>query len=269
MKILIFWDIYWRIWRKALSKELPNLKLKYKPDFIIVNADNVTSWRWPIEKHILEIEELWIDIITWWDHIFDNEDKIVDYINREDSILLRPANFYDSTYYKTPWKGYKIVEKQGKRLLVIHLIGEVFMKYSVSNPFLKLDEILNEVDKKDYDAVIVDFHKEATAEWQWLAHFIDWKVWFLYWTHTHVQTNDDIVLNSGTWFISDIWMIWSIDSVIWADFDSVKKRFLTWLIKWRIKQKLDNDYLLNAVCVDINDKWFCDTIEKIKIKGIL
>jgi len=41
-----------------LKKELPGLKEKHKPDFIIVNVENITSGRGPIEKHVSEIEEL-------------------------------------------------------------------------------------------------------------------------------------------------------------------------------------------------------------------
>ena len=149
MKILIFWDIFWRIWRKALEKELEGLKEKYSPDFIVASVDNITSWRWAVEKHILEMERLGIDIATWWDHILDNEKYIEDYLEKEDGILIRPANFYKSAHYKIPWKWYKIVEKNWKRLLVIQLMWEVFMKYNMYNPFLKIEKIQDKFkDKK-------------------------------------------------------------------------------------------------------------------------
>jgi calcineurin-like phosphoesterase len=41
-----------------LKKELPKLKQKFNPDFIIVNVENITSGRGPIEKHVKEIEKL-------------------------------------------------------------------------------------------------------------------------------------------------------------------------------------------------------------------
>jgi len=44
------------------------------------------------------------------------------------------------------------------------LIGEVFMRYNVYNPFLKIDSILRKLDKESFDAIILDFHKEASAE---------------------------------------------------------------------------------------------------------
>lgn len=268
MKILIFWDLYWRVWRKALKKELPGLKDKFNPDFVVVNVENVTSWRWPIEKHVLEIEALWVDVMTWWDHIFDNEAKIKDYIEKKDSKLIRPANFYETIDYPVFWKGYKIVEKWWKKLLVIHLIWEVFMRYCVVNPFLKVEEILKEFQDVEFDWIIVDFHKEATAEIAAMSFFLDSKASFVYGTHTHVQTNDEVVLPWGTWHISDIGMTWPFPSVIWADFGSVRKRFLTWLGKWKIEQSLINSYVVSWVCVEIEERK-CKSIEKIRIRGKL
>ncbi len=267
MKILIFWDIFWRIWRRALEKEISGLKSKYNPDFIIANVDNITSGRWPVEKHILEIEKLGIDVLTWWDHIFDHEKHIIDYLDREEGILIRPANFYESEHYKIPWKGYKIVEKSWKKLLVIHLMWEVFMRYNVYNPFLKAEEILKKLSDEKFDAIILDLHKEATSEWYGMLTFLDWEISFLYWTHTHIQTNDEIIYEEGTWFISDVWMVWALNSVIWAEFGSLKKRFLTGITKWKIEQKLWSSYLLNAVVVSINELRKCEAIEKIRIEG--
>ena len=65
MKILIFGDVYGRVWRNALKKELPKLKAKFNPDFTIVNVENITSWRGPIEKHVKEVEKLGIDAVSY------------------------------------------------------------------------------------------------------------------------------------------------------------------------------------------------------------
>jgi calcineurin-like phosphoesterase len=37
------------------------------------------------------------------------------------------------------------------------------MRFDVYNPFLKIQEFLNEFDE-EYDAIIVDFHKEVSSE---------------------------------------------------------------------------------------------------------
>ena len=274
MRFLIFWDIYWRIWRNAIKKEFDNLKKTYSPDFIIANIENITSWRWPIEKHLLEIEKLWVDIMTWWDHIFDNLKNIKSYLESEKSKLIRPANFYESEDLKLPWKWYKIIEKDWKRILIIHLLWQIFMKNNVDNPFFKLKELINQLKWK-YDIWILDFHKEATSEIYWLWLYIqdelkNDKISLLFWTHSHIQTNDEFILENWTWFICDVWMSGAEYSVIWADFWSVKKRFLSWIQQWKIEQSLDKRYLVNALFAEIDEEtWKCKKVEKIKIKWVL
>lgn len=267
MRVLIFWDVYGRVWRKALKKELPKLKEKYNPDFIIVNVDNASSGRWIIEEHALELEEIWIDLMTGWDHILDNFSKVKDYLDKKDSKLLRPANFYHDDILEGKW--YKVLEKNGKKLLVIHLLSETFMNYKVFNSFIKADEILEKFKNEKLDWIIIDYHKETTSTWYWMAFYLDSKVSFIFWTHTHVQTNDELILEWWTWIISDVWMNWPLYSIIWADFNSVKNRFLTWVWKWKIEQCLDKNYVVNWVCIDIWEGMKCENIEKIRIRGKL
>ena len=64
-------------------------------------------------------------------------------------------------------------------------------------------------------------------------------------------------------------MNWPLYSVIWADFESVKKRFLTWIWKWKITQSLDNNYVVSWALVEIWDDMKCENIEKIRIRGKL
>lgn len=269
MKVLVFWDVFGRIWRAALKKELPKLKEKHNPDFIIVNIENATSGRWAIEKHAREIADLWVDVMTTWDHIFDNIWKIEDYLDEDDSKVIRWANFYEHKDYKIPGRWYKIVENNWKKLLVIHLIWEVFMNKKVLNPFEVVDEIIDNFKSEKLDWIIVDFHKEATAEWYGMWFHLDWKISALFGTHTHIQTNDELILPKGTGIISDVWMNWPLFSVIWADYISVEKRFLTWLSKWKIEQSLDKNYVVNWAIFEIWDDMKCENIEKIRIRGKL
>lgn len=270
MRALIFWDIYGRIGREAFLKNLSLLREKYSPDFIFVNADNISSGRWPIKKHIWEFENTWIDVIFTGDHIFDNEEDIKANLNSSYSLLIRPANFYESAQYKMPWVWYKIIEKKEKKILVIHLLGQVFMKYEVYNPFLKLEEILTEFSQEKFDAVFVDFHRETSAEIYGMGFMFDGRLSLLYWTHTHIQTNDEQILPLWTWMITDVWMTGPRFSVIGADYKSVEKRFQTGIIKWRIEQSLDKNYILNALIADIDEKtWKCIFIDKISIKDKL
>lgn len=261
IKILIFWDIYWRIWRKALNKELDWLIKKYNPDIKIANIDNISYWKWPIESHIIEFEKLWFDVLTTWNHYFDNLWKIKDYIASWKSKVVRCANFL----WDLVWDWYRIIEKNWKKVLVIHILWQVFMWINVENPFRKVDEILEKTKNEKLDWIIIDFHKETSSEWYWLLHYLDWKVSFIFWTHTHVQTNDDIIFPGWTGFINDIWMCWPLYSVIWADFESVKSVFLNWYRNRWFEQSLDKNYIISWAYIEIWKNWKCEKIEKIKI----
>lgn len=271
MRVLAFWDVFWKVWRKALLQEIWNLKSEYKPDFVIVNGENMSSWRGPIEKHMNLVHNIGVDLFTSWDHCFDNIKNLLPYLERDDCKMIRPANYYESKHYKLPGKGYAILEKDGKKLLVINVLSETFTRDHVYNPFLKVDEIVSQFEEsgEKYDGIVVDFHKEVASEWYWMAELMEGRVSFIFGTHTHIQTNDDTIFENGTWLLSDVWMIGSKNSVIWSDFRSLKKRFVTWIQTWKIEQSLDRNYIINWVCFDLDDEWKCISIEKIKKTGIL
>jgi hypothetical protein len=100
-----------------------------------------------------------------------------------------------------------------------------------------------------------------------MGMFLEWKVSFIYGTHTHVQTNDELILPNWTWLLTDVWMSWPLYSVIWADFENIKSRFLSWVLKWKIDQCLDTNYVVSACVVDIDDETRkCLNIEKVRIR---
>lgn len=268
MKLLIFWDIYWRIWRNAFLKEFSALKEKYSPDFSIACVDNISSGRWPIEKHVKMLENVWVDLMTSWDHIFDNTKKITEYLSVENPKLIRPANYYETEFLDIPGVGYRILEKNWKKICVVHLLASNTMRDSVYNPFLKLKEIVSQIDEKM--PIVVDFHKEFSADIYWMWFSFDGEISFVYGTHTHLQTNDEMILDNWTWMIWDVWMSWSQFSVIWATLESVQKRFFSWINKWKIEQSLDKRYVLNWVYIEIDDENFkTKKIEKIRINSTL
>lgn len=254
MKILIFWDVYGRKGREALKKELPVLRKKYACDFVIANIENATGGKWPVTEHARELSSLWIEVMTWGDHIYDNAPNIYEYFQSPNCNLIRPANFYESNHTKVVGNGFIIVQKWDMRLLVIQLLGEVFMNHKVYNPFLCIEKILQDIPKDTYDACVVDFHRETTAELYGMAHFLDGKVQLVYGTHTHVQTHDAHILPKGTALICDVGMNGPLYSVIGADYASVEKRFLGWVQRGKIEQALSGPYRINALYLEIDEK---------------
>lgn len=266
MKIIVLWDLYWRVWREALRKNITKMKEEYNPDFFIVNWENMSSWKWPIMKHLDEVRKLWVDVITGWNHTLTNEKEIWVYLNQENSVCLRPANFYETERYKISGRWHKVFEKNWKKLLVINLMSWIFMADNVYNPFLKANEILSEYNLDDLDWVVVDFHRETTSESMWMWIMLDWKASLVFWTHTHVQTNDDQILPNWTGFITDIWFVWPRNSVIWVDFSSIERSLLTWLVRWKKEQSLSKEYVINWLFVEIEDKK-CVKIQKLRIEN--
>ncbi|EKE26006.1 MAG: Metallophosphoesterase [uncultured bacterium (gcode 4)] len=265
IKLLIFWDIFWRNWRRLVNKYLPELKNKYNPDFILWNSENITSWKWPVLKHILEMKELWFDCLTWWDHTFSNLKDIKDYINEKDSIQIRPLNYYESRFYKVPWKWFRVIEKDWKKLLVINLIGSAFIWGQSFNPFIKVDEILNEFQNEKFDGIIVDFHRETTAEIYAMSEFLNGRISMIFWTHTHVQTNDEHILSNWTGMITDVWMIWSFHSSIGQTFETRLPQFISGLnIFWERPEQDLWLWCINWIFVEIED-FKCVKLDKIKI----
>lgn len=246
------------------------MKKEYNPDFTVVNIENITSGRGPASIHAQFIDDLWADIMTWWDHSFDNMPDIKKYFDKDDCKLIRPANFIFSKKYPLPGVWYKIITKNSKRLLVIQLLGEVFMNHRVDNPFLKIEDILSKIPDEDYDVAILEFHRETTAELYWMANFLDGKIAAVYGTHTHIQTNDAHILEKGTGMLCDVWMNGPYESVIGAEYSSVEKRFFTGIQKGKIEPKTKGKYIINALLIETDEETkLCKDIKNISFTGRL
>ena len=142
-----------------------------------------------------------------------------------------------------------IIEKEGKKVGVINLIGRTDMNVLSENPFLIVDSILEKI-KNNVDIIIVDFHAEATAEKIAMRYYLDGKISALFGTHTHVQTADEMILEKGTGYITDLGMTGPIKSIIGMDIDVSIKRFVTSLPE---KYKLaTGEYCLNGCLFEID-----------------
>lgn len=248
-----------------MAQYLPELRAQYHPDFVIANSENLTNGKGPIPEHLHELERSGVDIFTGGNHSFANMDFCADYMNTPNSPQLRPANFYDSKHYQLPGRGVWLFEKNGKKLLVINLISGNFLKDDVYNPFLKIDEILTEHPLEKYDGIIVDFHRESTAESYCMAEWVSGRVSLQYGTHTHVQTNDDRILPSGTGAMTDVGMTGALNSSIGQEFSGWIPTFVSGT--GHFSGKKETDMGPGVVCgmfVEIQ-KGKCIQIEKIRI----
>ncbi|MCX6746034.1 MAG: TIGR00282 family metallophosphoesterase [Candidatus Parcubacteria bacterium] len=221
IKILFLGDIFGKIGRQGTKKILPEFKVNYQPDFIFANAENLAHGRGVTESTLNELKELGIDLFTSGNHVFDKEGarKILD---QKNPILIRPANYLGDV----PGTGEKIVKVGRKSLLVLNLIGRVFFKEDFACPFQVADRILQKYAQEKLNGIFVDFHAEATSEKKALGFYLDGKVSAILGTHTHVQTSDEIILEKGTAFITDVGMTGPKDSVIGLEKETIINNFI-------------------------------------------
>jgi metallophosphoesterase (TIGR00282 family) len=213
MKLLLLGDVVGRSGRDAVVTQLPQLRREHGIHLAMVNGDNASHGFGIKPKHCEEFFRAGADVITAGDHVWDQPD-IRGYLGQEKRVL-RPHNFPASA----PGTGIRIVELAGgAKVLVVHLLGQVFIRDHVDCPFQAIDTLLTQWKLgRDVQAIIVDFHAEATSEKTAMGMFLDGRVSAVVGTHTHIPTSDARVLPKGTAYRTDLGMCGVYDSVIGFD----------------------------------------------------
>ena len=154
-------DIVGRSGRTGVVAALRELKPRLKPDAIIVNGENAAGGFGITEVIYNELIETGADAITLGNHAWDQREALV-FIERAPR-LIRPLNYPKGT----PGRGAALVDtKNGKRALVINAMGRIFMD-PLDDPFAAIERELSACAlKSGADAIIIDFHCEATSEKQ-------------------------------------------------------------------------------------------------------
>ncbi len=209
MKILFLGDIVGRPGREAVGKILPKLQERIGIDFTIANGENLARGIGITQGSVDEIKDYGVDLLTSGNHIWKRK-QAFDIVAQNDPFVLRPANYPQGV----PGKGWKIIEVKGKKLIVMNLSGRVFMDENLDCPFRALDQILDETKNLKADAIIVDFHAEATSEKRAMGFYAKGRVSAILGTHTHVQTADEMIFSEGTAYISDVGMVGGKDSIL-------------------------------------------------------
>ena len=206
MKILFIGDVVGKAGRVAVAETLPMWKKEHQPDFIIANAENSAHGIGATAKTLDELAQAGVEAFTLGDHFLDKDFKPM-----EKFPVVRPANLKGTH----PGVGAKIFETaMHKHVLLISLLGHAFIGKDTEPYFGAADEILKRFENEPVDAVIVDFHAEATSEANALGYHLDGRVSAVVGTHTHVPTADGRILPHGTAYQSDVGMCGSVDSVI-------------------------------------------------------
>jgi metallophosphoesterase (TIGR00282 family) len=253
--ILFIGDLVGGLGRRTVLGLLPVLRERYAPTFVVVNGENVAGGLGITPKIADELLAAGVDVITLGNHAYHRK-EIYPYLDSQERIV-RPANYLRSQ----PGHGFCVVEREGVRLAVVNLSGNVFLR-AARHAFSEIDSILHDLHGKA-DHVLVDVHAEATSEKIAMGWFLDGRVTACVGTHTHVPTADARVLPGGTAYITDVGMTGPRGGVIGVRREQAIESLLTHMsVRFETS---DEDPWLMAVVVRCSQALGADSIEQLLI----
>lgn len=222
MRLIFLGDVVGRSGREAVTRELPLLRERYRPDLVVLNGENAAHGFGITEEIFQGFLAAGADVVTLGNHAFDQREALV-FIARYPN-LLRPVNWPGGC----PGRGAALIETaQGQRVLVMQAMGRVMIEPMLDDPF---PAVARELDAcplgQACDAVLIDFHAEASSEKMAFGHFCDGRASLIVGTHTHVPTADHQILPGGTAYLTDAGMCGDYNSVIGMDKAEPLQRFL-------------------------------------------
>ena len=257
MKFLIVGDVVGRPGLDRLKLELN--KRKNDVDFIIVNGENSASGRGLRTREYDEIMSCGADVITMGNHMYYRKEMASEY--KKLPRLIIPANLTNLDGNKSI-----LVEKNGVKVGVINLLGSFGMgdmiEKNLDNPFTIVDGLVEDLKQQGADYIFVDFHAEATAEKIAMGYNLADRVSAVYGTHTHVQTADETILDTGMAYITDVGMTGPKRSVLGLKKEIAVKRFKTG--EWIHYECSENEGMFNAIEIEYDN----NTKKAISIKRI-
>ena len=216
MRILAVGDVVGAPGIHFLSERLSDFKTGQRIDLAVVNGENANVVG-VTPKQADAIFAAGADVITLGNHTWTRY-ELQPYLDQHRRIL-RPANFAP----QCPGRGWTEVRTKQGKVCVINLMGKFTLDANTDNPFLVVDEILEQTDAR---VVLVDMHAEGTSEKRAMGFYLDGRVSAVWGTHTHVQTSDADVLPEGTGYITDLGMTGPVQSVLGTSPDQSIGKFL-------------------------------------------
>jgi metallophosphoesterase (TIGR00282 family) len=250
--ILFVGDVVGGIGRRTLLECLTVLRERHAPTFVVVNGENAAGGLGITPKIAEEMFANGVDAITLGNHTYHRR-EIYPYLDSEKPIV-RPANFLRSQ----PGRGVCVVERDGVRLGVVNLSGNLYVRAGRS-AFTEIEVALGEL--RDVDQILVDVHAEATSEKVAMGWHLDGRVSAVVGTHTHVPTADARVLPGGTAYITDVGMTGPRGGVIGVKREQAIESLLTQMpIRFETS---DEDPWLMGVLISCSQRLRADSIQQV------
>lgn len=220
MKIGVIGDIVGKSARNLVLELLPRIRKEHQLDFVIANGENISHGFGMSIPHIEMLLQGGVDVITGGNHSFDKK-EIFAFFQSEQHRVLRPQNYSS----ELPGKGLFVGEICGEKVAVLNLMGHFGMPHC-NNVFLCAKNEIQALQEEGIENIFIDIHAEATSEKRTLFEMLKGKVSMMCGTHTHIGT-DDLMIQDGSLYVSDIGMCGGFDSVIGMDSKSPINRALT------------------------------------------
>jgi len=263
MRILFVGDVVGRSGRTVVYERVPKLIRDWKLDLVIANGENSAGGFGISEAIYRELIDAGVDAVTLGNHAWDQKEALV-FIERAPR-LIRPLNYPPGT----PGRGAAMIEaKNGARALVINAMGRVYMD-PLDDPFAAIERELTSCPLgSGADAIVLDFHGEATSEKQAMGLFCDGRASLVVGTHTHVPTADHRVLPGGTAFVSDVGMCGDFDSVIGMAKEEPLQRFVRKISSARF-EPASGPATLCAIAVETDPSGLAARVAAVRLGGAL
>ena len=248
MRMIFIGDVVGKTGRTIITDRLPGMIRDWKLDLVVINGENAAGGFGITEAIYNVLIDAGADAVTLGNHAWNQREALV-FIERAPK-LVRPINFAKHT----PGRGVTMVEaKNGARALVMNAMGRVFME-PLNDPFAAVGAELDACPLGEaVDAIVVDFHAEATSEKQGMGYFCDGRASLVVGTHTHVPTADHQILQGGTAYMTDAGMTGDYDSVIGMQKEEPLRRFTTGISSGRYEPAFGSA-TISGVAVETDDK---------------
>ena len=248
MRILFIGDVVGKTGRTIILDRLPGMIRDWKLDLVVINGENAAGGFGITETIYNDLVDAGADAVTLGNHAWNQKEALV-FIERAPR-LIRPLNFPRHT----PGRGAAMIDaKNGARALVMNAMGRVFME-PLNDPFSAVGKEIDACPLVEaVDAIVVDFHGEASSEKQGMGYFCDGRVSLVVGTHTHVPTADHQILPGGTAYMTDAGMTGDYDSVIGMQKEEPVRRFTTGIPSGRFEPAF-GPATMSGVAVETDDK---------------
>ncbi len=213
IRILVFGDVVSKPGRRMLAEHLPAIREQQRVDLVLANVENLAHGKGITPKTLDDIKRAGVDVFTSGNHVLQKDGPAL--LADPALPLIRPANFPADA----PGRGTITVTVGSFSVLIVNLIGTTFFRDAATygNPFQTADAILESLEAERANAILVDWHADATSEKVALGWYLDGRVSAVFGTHTHVPSADLRILSGGTAYRTDIGMTGLRDEILGAE----------------------------------------------------